>query len=169
MASNAHSDSGQFDSNVWEDDRASTIRQPSIQVTHEDDDQEGSSGEDSEEDEGNSDSEQHPGDYSTQIEEFMEDGESNGADEDEDEDEEGFVYDGVDADESPGNYRDRMRDVLEAEEEEEQDSEEEHQQKGTSEYEVEKSLLHETTSEQGEFDDEPLVSYFCAAWAYTQD
>lgn len=69
----------------------------------------------------------HEGDYSTRMEELFDDeneGEEGG--DDEDEDEEGFVYTGEDVDESTGDYRAQLRDVLgpDAEDEEEVESEE---------------------------------------------
>ncbi|KAH9948952.1 hypothetical protein B0H21DRAFT_196377 [Amylocystis lapponica] len=80
----------------------------------------------------------HAGDYSTRFEELMSDGEdregSDGSLHDkDDDDEEGFVYDGADA-EPTGGYREQLRDVLGAE----------HEEDGLSEAEVERSLLQDS-------------------------
>ena len=87
------------------------------------------------------------GDYSTRMEEFLNDGDVSSEfrehdDEDEeDEEEEAFIYTGMDADDVPIGYKAQLRDVLGADHEDE------------SEAEVEKSLIIEQPS-----DDEPLVS-----------
>ncbi|KAH9858426.1 Golgi CORVET complex core vacuolar protein 8-domain-containing protein [Lenzites betulinus] len=76
------------------------------------------------------------GDYSTRFDELMSDGEEDGDgahDGTDDEEEEGFVYEGVDADPT-GGYRDRLRDVLGPDHEEDELDEEQ---------EVERSLVHE--------------------------
>lgn len=84
----------------------------------------------------------HGGDYSTRMEELFEDGEDDeGAHEDDEDDEEGFLYTGVDADESTGDYRSQLRDVLGPDMEEDE----------TEELEVERSLLHEVNDEKLSF------------------
>ncbi|KAF8070487.1 Golgi CORVET complex core vacuolar protein 8-domain-containing protein [Lyophyllum atratum] len=59
--------------------------------------------------------EEHPGDYSTRMEELFDDGEDEAKeyeDGEEEEEEEGFLYTGVDAMSVPTGYRDQLRDVL---------------------------------------------------------
>lgn len=85
-----------------EEDKATTIRQPSPDF--------------SDHDVSDIERDEHPGDYSTRMEELFEDGED-GADfrekddVNEEDDEEGFLYTGIDAD-VPTGYRERLRDVL---------------------------------------------------------
>jgi hypothetical protein len=86
-----------------QEDRKSTIRQPSFDLSDHD----------------NSDTEhdEHPGDYSARMEELFEDGEDDAPDfreqgEDEDDDEDGFLYTGVDAGDLHAGYQARLRDVL---------------------------------------------------------
>ena len=78
----------------------------------------------------------HEGDYSTRMEELFDDENEGEAGDEDEEDEEGFVYTGQDADESTGDYRAQLRDVLGPDAEEEEESE-------TEELEVERSLLHD--------------------------
>lgn len=104
------------------------IRKPSIAFSDQDGDE-------------NDDEEYQEGDYSTRMEELFEDGDEEGGLED-DEDEEGFVYTGLDADESTGDYRSQLRDVLGPDHEEDEELEE---------LEVEKSLLHEVNDEKVDF------------------
>lgn len=101
-------------------------RKPSLEFSDHD-------GEDNEEDY------HHGGDYSTRMEELFEDGEDDAEAHEDDEDEEGFLYTGVDANESTGDYRSQLRDVLEHDLEEDE------------ELEVERSLLHEVDSEKLRF------------------
>lgn len=78
----------------------------------------------------------HGGDYSSRMEELFDDEDNSEAHED-DEDEEGFLYTGVDANESSGDYRSQLRDILGPEHEEEDE-----------ELEVERSLLHDLDNEK---------------------
>lgn len=81
-------------------------------------------------------------DYSTRMEELFE-GEKDASDDD---DGEGFIYTGVDADNSIGDYRSQLRDVL--------GPEEEH----TEELEVARSLLQEVANQKVVFNiDESIV------------
>jgi len=52
--------------------------------------------------------------YSSRMEELVADDDDDESDllDDKSDDEEGFIYDGVDADDVSGNYRDRLRDAL---------------------------------------------------------
>ncbi|KAG6841894.1 hypothetical protein C0991_005624 [Blastosporella zonata] len=60
-----------------------------------------------------SSTEDHPGDYSTRMEELFDEGDDGTAFADsEDEDDEGFLYTGVDAPDIPTGYTDQLRDVL---------------------------------------------------------
>jgi hypothetical protein len=100
----------------------------------------------------------HGGDYSTRMEELFEDGDDDPEAHDDDDEEEGFLYTGVDADESTGDYRSQLRDVLgpDLEEDEEQ--------------EVERSLLHEVDDEKLEFSlhdvqVSPATCYSCCSTA----
>ncbi|KAG6911131.1 hypothetical protein DXG01_003871 [Tephrocybe rancida] len=80
---------------VVDEDSASTLRQPSPGLSD--------------------NAEEHPGDYSTRMDELFDDGDDEAepvADVDDDEDGEGFVYAGVDAPDIPTGYTDRLRDVL---------------------------------------------------------
>ncbi|KAG6857676.1 hypothetical protein H0H87_004092 [Tephrocybe sp. NHM501043] len=85
---------------VLDEDGANTLRQSSPGLS----------------DNGDANAEEHPGDYSTRMEELFddrEDGPEPFADEDEDEDEdEGFVYTGVDAPPVTIGYIDQLREVL---------------------------------------------------------
>ncbi|RDB25342.1 Vacuolar protein sorting-associated protein 8 [Hypsizygus marmoreus] len=81
-----------------DEDGASTIRQPSFDFSDHD---------------ASDNDEEHPGDYSTRMEElFDEEDESDAHVEDEEDEEEGFLYTGVDAGDIPTGYRDQLRDVL---------------------------------------------------------
>jgi vacuolar protein sorting-associated protein 8 len=75
-----------------EEDGASTIRQPSLNIPDND-------GED----------ESHQGDYSSRLEELLGDGSDIQDDESDGED---FLYTGVDTDVVSGGYREQLRDVL---------------------------------------------------------
>lgn len=123
------------DRNELDEDQASTIRQPSPDIS----DNEGEGAE----------AEGH-GDYSARMEELLDDDEDGSeTHEDEDDGEGGFLYTGMDAEEVSGAYRDQLRDVLGPDHEEDE----------TDEFEVESSLLHHSENEKLEFvDDEPLVS-----------
>lgn len=85
----------------------------------------------------------HPGDYSTRLEELMSDmedgpnGDGHEGDEGEDDDEGGFVYSGVDAAPS-GGYREQLRDVLGPD----------HEDDELDEHEVERSLLHDVEEKE---------------------
>ncbi|THU95630.1 hypothetical protein K435DRAFT_723399 [Dendrothele bispora CBS 962.96] len=95
---------------------------------------------------------EHPGDYSTRMEELFEDeedGPNAHIDGDDSEDEEGFIYTGADADVSITSYRDQLRDVLGPEHEEEADS-------VVDAREVEKSLIVEHEEGNESDSDEPL-------------
>ena len=92
----------------------------------------------------------HPGDYSTRFEELMSDGEH----EHEDSDEEGFLYNGVDADQVQGGYKEQLRDVLGPDHEEDASVEEE--------VEVERSLIHDVEENEkfaASLDDEARVRH----------
>ncbi|KAH9929603.1 Golgi CORVET complex core vacuolar protein 8-domain-containing protein [Epithele typhae] len=81
------------------------------------------------------------GDYSARFEELMSDGDNGGEqgeDDADDDEEEGFVYDGVDADPT-GGYREQLRQVLGADHEEDELEEEQ---------EVERSLVHEVAENE---------------------
>jgi len=82
------------------------------------------------------------GDYSTRMGELFEEDDDEEAheDDDDDDDEEGFIYTGMDTDNSAGDYRSQLRDVLGPE------LEEDH----TEELEVERSLILEE-NEKAEF------------------
>lgn len=125
-----------------EDDERGHVRKPSLGFSE--------AGAEGEEDE-----DEYQGDYSTRMEELFEDGEGGNAEEDDDEDEEeeeGFLYTGMDADESTGDYRSQLRDVLGPDHEEEEEEE-------MDELEVETSLLHEVDDEKiGLKHDDSLVS-----------
>lgn len=86
-------------------------------------------------DHGEEEEDTHQGDYSTRMEELFDDGDDDEVADEDEEDEGGFVYTGQDADESPGDYRSQLRDVLgpDAEDEDEE----------AEELEVENSLLYE--------------------------
>ncbi|KAG5650521.1 hypothetical protein H0H81_011939 [Sphagnurus paluster] len=88
--------------------------------------------------------EEHPGDYSTRMEELFADGEEDVVElEDEDEDEEGFLYTGIDAADTPVGYKDQLRDVLGAElTDDEMDA-----------HEVERSLVLDDSELNLHFDD----------------
>lgn len=128
-------------SKVIDDDRASTIRQPSLDFS------------DHEVTDNDHDDLEHPGDYSTRMEELFEDGEnesSHGEDEDSD-DEENFLYTGADALDMPAGYRDQLRDVLGPELTDDDEIEA---------HEVERSLvIEESDGILHGLDDEPLVSF----------
>ena len=88
----------------------------------------------------------HPGDYSTRLEELMSDTEDgpngdnhdgHGDGDDDDGDEGGFVYSGVDAAPS-GGYREQLRDVLGPD----------HEDDELDEQEVEHSLLHDVEEKE---------------------
>lgn len=83
-----------------EEDRASTIRQPSFDFSDHDVSDNGH--------------EDHLGDYSTRMDELFEDGEDQDLpEEDEEDDDDGaFLYTGVDAADIPTGYKDQLRDVL---------------------------------------------------------
>ena len=89
--------------------------------------------------------EAHPGDYSSRMEELFDDdededlrpGHTNGAHLSDDDEDEPFVYDGVDAEPRVTSYRDQLRDVLDDDAEE----------SGSSEREVEHSLLQDVEEE----------------------
>lgn len=120
-----------------EEDRASTIRQPSFDFS----------------DQGGSDEEHedHVGDYSTRMDEVFDEGEgdSDALDqEDEEDEEEGFLYTGVDAADVSTGYRDQLRDVLGPELTDDE----------TEAHEVEKSLVVDDTNDVIEFEDEASVS-----------
>jgi hypothetical protein len=85
------------------------------------------------------------GDYSTRMEELFE--EDDDEDAHEDDEDEGFIYTGMDADNSAGDYRSQLRDVLGPELEEEY----------TEELEVERSLLHEENEKVAFSTDNPQV------------
>jgi vacuolar protein sorting-associated protein 8 len=108
-----------------EDDGASTIRQPTLNLSDD-------------EPEGEEDDFDYQGDYSSRMDELLDD-----------EDDEGFVYTGIDVQQPSGGYRDQLRDILGAEHEEDE----------TDEHEVESSLLHDIDSEKVAFgEDISLVS-----------
>ena len=90
------------------------------------------------------------GDYSTRMEELFE--EDDDEDAHEDDEDEGFIYTGMDADNSAGDYRSQLRDVLGPELEEEY----------TEELEVERSLLHEDNEKVAFSTDNPQVCVWCA-------
>jgi vacuolar protein sorting-associated protein 8 len=100
-----------------EDDGTSTLHQPTLNLSDD-------------EPEGEEDDFEYRGDYSSRMEELMDD-----------DDEEGFVYTGIDVQQPSGGYRDQLRDVLGAE----------HDEDETEEYEVESSLLHDIDSEKVAF------------------
>ena len=88
----------------------------------------------------------HPGDYSTRLEELLSDTEDgpnddshdgHGGSGDDDDDEGGFVYSGVDA-ASSGGYREQLRDVLGPD----------HEDDELDEQEVEHSLLHDVEEKE---------------------
>lgn len=124
------------------------IRKPSLGFSD-------TGGEDEHEDE-------YQGDYSSRMEELFEDGEDEDeGQEEDDEDEEGFLYTGLDADESPGDYRSQLRDVLGPEHEEEEE---------TEELEVERSLLHDVDNEKVSFNpDDSEVSACVICVPYTRN
>lgn len=62
--------------------------------------------------------EDHVGDYSTRLDELMDDDPADGSNKGGDSDEEIFVYDGADATQDSTQYHDRLREVLGAEAEE---------------------------------------------------
>lgn len=101
------------------------------------------------------DSNDHGGDYSTRFEELMSDEEHGSDHAGSDDDEEGFVYNGVDA-EQGGSYKDQLRDVLGPD----------HEEDG-SEEEVERSLMQEVEENErfaASLDDEALVRTYLETW-----
>ena len=94
---------------------------------------------------------QYQGDYSSRMEELFEDGEDDEGQEDDDDDE-GFLYTGIDADESLGDYRSQLREVLGPEHEEEEEEAEV--------LEVERSLLHDVDNEKVDPDDPEVSPFF---------
>jgi vacuolar protein sorting-associated protein 8 len=125
-----------------QEDKASTIRQPSFDFSDHD-------ASDTEHDE-------HLGDYSTRMEELFEDGEDD-ADfrekegEEEEDDGEGFLYTGVDAADMPTGYQEQLRDVLGSEPSDDDELEA---------HEVARALIIDDTANIRSNDDEPLVSSF---------
>lgn len=117
------------------DDEKGHSRKPSLGFS----DQDGETNEDDD----------NTGDYSTRMEELFEEEDDGDAHQDEEEDEEGFVYSGVDADESNGDYRSQLRDVLGLE----------HEEGYTEDLEVESPLLHKEEDEKIEFDSPVCVPY----------
>lgn len=85
------SDSVHYD----EDDQASTIRQPSFHLSDVED----------------LESDDHEGDYSTRMEELMDDGEDSDT-HDAVEIDDGFLYTGIDSADMSTGYKDTLRDVL---------------------------------------------------------
>jgi len=96
------------------------------------------------------------------MEELFDDGEDDSEAREDDEEEEGFLYTGVDADESSGDYRSQLREVLGPDLEEDE----------TEELEVERSLLRGVNEEKLGFSlDDAQVSllarfYFCCETYY---
>lgn len=89
---------------------------------------------------------EHTGNYASRMQELLDDDEDLGPVQDESDEDEGFLYDGVDADTSAETYRDRLADVL-------GEDIEEHERE-----QVGKSLIIDQTGSSIEFeDDEPLV------------
>ncbi|TFY83559.1 hypothetical protein EWM64_g450 [Hericium alpestre] len=97
----------------------------------------------------------HPGDYSTRMEELFDDDEEvehKDVSEDEVDSEEdgGFVYNGADAEQADGTYDDRLRDILGADPEDDDE---------VDEVEVERSLLHDAPDVQSEAGMKPEVPH----------
>jgi vacuolar protein sorting-associated protein 8 len=137
------------------DDEQGHSRKPSLGFS----DQDGQTNEDDD----------NTGDYSTRMEELFEKEDDGDTRQDEEDDEEGFVYSGIDADESNGDYGSQLRDVLGLE----------HEEGYTEDLQVERSLLYKEEDEKIEFDSPVCVAYvshhtcceiyrhiiiFCAAW-----
>jgi len=86
------------------------------------------------------------GDYSTRMEELFEEDDGDEETGEDDDDEEGFLYTGVDANDSTGDYCSQLRDVLGPEAGEDQ----------TEELEIERSLLHDAENEEVQFNPHDL-------------
>jgi hypothetical protein len=87
-----------------EEEKAGTIRRPTFDFADHDVDSD-------------ADHDEHPGDYSTRMEELFEGGEEDLSDshrkgDDSEEDDGGFLYTGVDAGDLPTGYQEQLRDVL---------------------------------------------------------
>lgn len=118
-----------------DEDGASTIRQPSLHFSDNEDDD---------------DLNEHTGDYSSRMEELLSEGEESDTPDDEDElGDEGFLYTGMDAADTSTGYGDQLRDVLGPD----------HEDSDVDANEVELSLLiHPESSEKSFDNEEPLVS-----------
>jgi hypothetical protein len=125
-----------------EEDKASTIRQPSFDF--------------SDHDVSDTEHDEHPGDYTTRMEELFDNGEDDADfrekdDVNEDDDDEGFFYTGIDAADVPTGYQEQLRDVLGSELSDDDELEA---------HEVERSLVIDDRAGIHSNDDEPLVSAF---------
>lgn len=104
---------------------------------------------DQEDDEEIEQSEEHTGDYSTRMEELLDDDEgSEGQGDGEDSDDGGFLYTGVDAETS--GYRDQLKDVLDSEAGDDSDEMEAQ--------DVQSPDISQDVEISSVADDEPLVS-----------
>lgn len=94
---------GGLNQSTREEEQTGTIRRPTFDLA--DDDVDPDAGHD-----------EHPGDYSTRMEELFEGGEEDLSDfhanDDDSESDEGFLYTGIDAGDLPTGYQEQLRDVL---------------------------------------------------------
>ena len=122
------------------EDKASTIRRPSFEI--------------SDHDVSDTENDEHPGDYSTRMEELFDyeedDDEFRAKDDNEEDDQEGFLYTGSDAADVLTGYQEQLRDVLGSELSDDDQLEA---------HEVERSLIvDDDTTGIHSHDNEPLVS-----------